>query len=458
MNGWEWYQKHWLPAQRVVSDMERVGVLLDQEACPAQAAECQAQKDMIEPWLNEWAKRPVNWSSTQQVAQFLYEEKGFPVPAICGSTRAVKRTKQGKTPADEMACIHLARTLPNEVDQQMLRAYVGWRDKPSMSDIPAWKIINTRQRFFNLLPRHVAPDGRVHPQLSTIENDDDSITGTETGRNSCKNPNLQNQPGSVRSVFIAPPGKVLIVKDYAGLEWRILAHILKARYKDSSLVDDIVAGVDPHSATALKLYAQLGRPLNCSLAEVQKLFPKERDAAKIINYSVNYGKTAMGLAIQLGITEEEAEMLLQAFFTSNPGIEQWLKDCVTYARLRGYARSLLGRYRYIPELKDPSKWVRAKGERLAMNSPIQMSAADIMAMAMVGCSHHYNKKLAKLQCLLILQVHDELVFECPEENAEEASELIEHHMVNCLDGVREFLCPLGADGGHGRNWKIAKYG
>jgi DNA polymerase-1 len=249
--------------------------------------------------------------------------------------------------------------------------------------------------------------------------------GTETGRLSSRNPNLQQIPKvkDFRKAFIPAEGHKLIVLDYAGLEWRVLAHILVYRYDDWSLVDEIKAGIDPHTATGEKMGV-------------------DRHTAKILNYSINYGKSPTGLSLQLGIPMQKAKDTLAGFFRARPGIKRFHEDITEYARRSGFVRSLLGRYRYLDFNGNPRK-----AERQALNV-IQPAATDIVVCAMLKqdrVNRHNNARL-------ILQVHDELVVECPKENAEATLEATKKAMTNALVGVREFCCPLDVDGGIYDSW------
>lgn len=526
------YTRFWQPAALVVSDMERHGVGLAPNLCPLKAGEVEETLAELEVRLNDWAgplaqpefvfdetkvkerkcrtleeerelqyqkqwdryqRRLANapdkvvWSSTPQLAHFLYSTepgpgvkdgyiitpKGFSVPPVKGTMRAVKKTGAGDRPTSEASLRWMEARVEDPADREGLLALLEWKKQFKLHG------------FLTGLPEKAGFDGRIHPQL-TLK--------TETGRLACKNPNLQNQPPSIRDVFVPSPGNVFICRDYDGLEWRILAHILAWRYGDESLVQEIRGGIDPHSATASQLYEALGMPLQivmvdgvavpydpavhrgmptmaCPLDLVKALFPKERDAAKIINYSINYGKTADGLGIQLRddhgepIGKETAQRMLDAFYEGKPGVAQWHRDCILLARDSGYAQSVLGGRRYVPELRAKSKWVRAAAERVAMNTPIQRSAADIVMVAMLRCNPEphpelvelgwYNEDLDKMGVKQILQVHDELLFECPKQHAEEANALIEEAMENPLDGIREFLCPLTTSGDIGADWKEA---
>jgi DNA polymerase-1 len=428
-NGWQFFQDVWQPAMRVVSQMESHGLLLDQELCREREAECVAKQEEIGQQLNQWAGKEVNWASPKQKAEFFYRTKGWPVPPVCGNTRAVRKTAGNAAPTDEMAVIHLARTAPSLEDRRHLRLYAGYPDIKAKEHEMSWKTAAKLQGFYQAMPDHAAVDGRVHTQLGAT---------TRTQRLASKNPNMQNVPPTVRDIFIAEPGRVLLSKDFASLEWRILAHIVAKRYGDLSLAEEIGQGLDPHQSTADGMTQRLGRQVT-------------RAAAKILNYSINYGKTAKGLSVQLEVSEAEAEEMLQAFSEARPGVAQWLHDAVDFVKGREYCRTLLGRFIPIPEIRG-NRWDRMAAERKALNYPIQGSAADIVSMAMIHCSELYNNRLREMGCRLLLQIHDELLFSVPEDCAAEAGEEIAARMAGCLEGVTEFLCPLATDGGQGLRW------
>lgn len=452
VNAAEFYGRYWLPGQLVVSDMERNGVAFDHSACEEGRDRVRGEVATLQEKLNAWAGQEINWGSWQQKRQFLYgtsaaaavkggpliEPRGFPVPPVGGNLRAVRLASDGEQPTSEAAIDYLRRHCDDPKDKGGLATLMRWAD--------AAKLLS----FFETLPGHVAPDGRIHPQMGAT---------TETGRLSCKNPNLQQQPPDVRTVFVAPPGYVILALDFDGLEWRILAHVLAHRYGDTSLVDEIRQGIDPHSATAVRMDLCPG-----PVKEAKERYPKERGEGKVLNYSINYGKTPAGLAAQLNISKAQGQALLDGFYRARPGIAQFHQDIITYARAHGYVRSLLGRHRYIPEMRSPVRGVRRKGERLAKNV-IQNCATDVVLLAMLRTCpvdhpelRHlgwHREELARWGVRALLQVHDELVFEVPEQHAEAAKKLLTEMMEGCLEGVRPFLCPLGVSGGIGPNWKIA---
>lgn len=430
----ELYSRVWHPGAVVVSMMERYGLLVDVEECRRLHAGLMVECAVLKSVLDEAASPGVNWASPTQVSAFLYGTLGLPIPPVDGTLKAVKLTKKGARPTGEAALDWLQRT-----------ENVHW-----IGTLRTLKKKSRLATFFELLPHFVGPGGRIHSQLKP---------STETGRLSSRNPNLQQIPKVARSVLVAPPGYRLLALDQAGLEWRILAHILAARYDDWSLVNDVKAGIDPHGKVAVGVFG-----LRCAVSEVKKLHPKKRDEAKAIAYGINYGKTAVGLAVQLNVTEDDAQDMLDAFYRTNPSVKVWHEDCVRLARVHG-ARTLLGRVRRLPDLESKHRWVRESAERLAMNTPIQGSAMDLMTCAALRCdtSRHPDvveagwgdDELACIGVKQLLQIHDELLFEVPEDAVDRAKAVISERMAAPLDGLREFLCPLEVTGGHGSNWKEA---
>jgi DNA polymerase-1 len=413
--------------------MERHGVGLDQSLCVERERECIEQQAIIGAELNEWAGREINWASPKQKAEFFYDVKGWPVPPVCGNTRAVKRVRPGARPTDEAAVIHLAKTCQSPSDQARLRLYCGWPDIKAKEHELSWKKYEKLKGFYQGLPQHAAVDGRVHTQLAAM---------TRTGRLTSKNPNLQQITPRVKDVFVASPGKTFLEFDFKALELCVLAHIIAKRYDDFSLANELADGADPHQITANELSRILGTSVS-------------RNHGKIINFSINYGKTAKGLSIQLGCSEEEAEALLEAFAEARPGVGQWLRDAVDYVRVREHCRTLLGRFIPIPEIRG-DRFQRQGADRKALNYPIQGSAADIVSAAMIRCSELYNPVLRGLRCQMLLQVHDSLLFEVGETEADDATEEIEKCMVTCLADVSEFLCPLAVTRGRGARWGECK--
>ncbi|MDV3856121.1 hypothetical protein CMT56_09135 [Elizabethkingia anophelis] len=299
---------------------------------------------------------------------------------------------------------------------------------------------------------------KIHPKTKRLHCNLNQI-GTATGRFSCSDPNLQNIPNvklkdrenetdeikilgsKLREVFIAEKGCVLIGADYSQIELRMMAEMSQ----DSFLLGAYNKGIDIHILTASKVF-------NCKVSEVTE---EQRKIAKTINFGLIYGMSARGLAESLTIitnkhhSKEDAEKMMAEYFNQFQGVKSCLEGLVDYADHYGYSKTLFGRTRPILELASNDMRVREKGKRLAMNSPVQGSAADIIKMAMVNCDKAISEK--GLRSKMILQVHDELLFEVPEDELEVMEKLIKHEMEN----VVRLSIPLIIELGKGANWAEA---
>ncbi len=285
------------------------------------------------------------------------------------------------------------------------------------------------------LPGYIRPDtGRVHTSFNQ--------TGAATGRLSSSDPNLQNIPvrtkrgGEIRRAFVAPPGRLLLIADYSQVELRLLAHFSD----DPAFVAAFQRGGDIHRQTAAVIF---GVPESSVTGEM-------RSRAKTINFATIYGQGAMALSRQLGITLEEAKTFIKHYFERFAGVRAWLDKTVDEARQRGFVETLVGRRRYIPELRDRNFSIRSFGERTATNSPLQGSAADLIKIAMIRI--HAALKAGNLRTKMLLQVHDELVFEVPEGEQADAGALVKREM----EGVISLRVPLVVTIGAGKNWIDAK--
>jgi len=414
----DFYKEVWNPSLYVLGEAERNGFDLDPHVCDAAVRELKQQSEQLEKDLQTWTGKEVNWNSPVQVQELLYETMGFQVPPVCGSLKAVKRTKKGKYPTDEAALTYLAQHDPDA--------------RPLLKVLEYKKGLKTIQRL-EKLPTFRDTQGKIHYQLSP---------STDTGRLAAKNPPIQQIPKSqtLRQAFVAGEGHKLVVADYSALEMRILAHFLAAKFDDWTLANDL-ASEDFHQATADRLGVT-------------------RDMAKVVNYSVNYGKSAKGLAAQLDIHEDEADDILEAYYEAYPAITRWQIYCESYAQRNGFIRTLSGRYRHIPEIKE--QYYRGSGYRKAINTPIQGSAADLVTAAMLKTNAapikelqklgHFNKTLYDLCARFVCQVHDELIFRVPEENAEAACAEVKR----CMETAIPLLVPVPVEAHIGDNWWSAK--
>ncbi len=292
-----------------------------------------------------------------------------------------------------------------------------------------------KSTYVDALPGYVNPTtGRIHTSFNQ--------TGAATGRLSSSDPNLQNIPvrtprgEAIRRAFVAPPGAVLLTADYSQIELRLLAHLSG----DPAFVEAFAQGGDIHRQTAAIIF---GVPQD-------QVTPEMRARAKTINFATIYGQGAFALSRQLGITLDEAKEFIRQYFARFAGVRAWLDRTVAAAREKGFVETIFGRRRYIPELRDRNFNVRAFGERTATNSPLQGSAADLIKIAMI----RIDRALAEqhLGARMVLQVHDELVFEVPEAEQTSASELVKRHM----ETAAELRVPLVVSTGVGRNWVDAK--
>jgi DNA polymerase I len=284
------------------------------------------------------------------------------------------------------------------------------------------------------LPQAIGPDGRIHTTFSQAT--------ASTGRLASTNPNLQNIPvrtevgREIRAAFIPADGYRLLSADYSQVELRILAHLSG----EPVLAETFRRGEDVHRATAAEV---LGRP-------AEGLTKTERDRAKAVNFGIIYGISAFGLSEQLGIPREEAQAYIDAYLARYPHVQAFIRRTVEEAEQRGHAVTLFGRRRPVPELRARNRQVRSLGERLAVNSTIQGSAADIIKVAMIAC--HRRLREAGLGARLVLQIHDELLFEVPDAETSTVTALVREEMC----GAYALDPPLEVDVGVGVNWLAAK--
>ncbi|MGZ5320029.1 MAG: DNA polymerase I [Solirubrobacterales bacterium] len=397
-----------MPLVEVLAEMERVGVMLDAkrladigEGFGRRIAELQAE-------IFELAGRDFTIGSPQQLAEVLFDELGL------------TKKRRGKTGFSTDA-----RVLSQIRDEH-----------PIVVKVEVWReLTKLKSTYLDALPELIDPDtGRIHTTFNQ--------TATATGRLSSTNPNLQNIPirsdegRPIRSCFVAPRGHRLLSADYNQIELRILAHIAG----EDALREIFERGEDVHTATAAEV---LG-------ADPEKVTPAERSKAKMVNYGIAYGLSAYGLSDRLNIEQAEAAAYIERYFERFPKVKKYIEDTVASAREEGHVSTLLGRRRAIPELKSGRPQVRSQGERLAVNMPIQGTSADIIKLAMVKA--HDALKESELVTRLVLQIHDELLFEGPAAEMDAAAELVERAMTEAF----ELDPPLAVEIGVGKDWLSAK--
>jgi len=394
-----------IPLVSVLARMERNGILVDTQVLARQGIELRKELEIIEADLMEMAGEPFNPSSPKQVAQILFDKLGLPV---------IERTKTGpSTSARVLAELAVHHPLPGKL--------IAYRELK--------KLLTT---YIDQLPKAVNPKtGRIHTTFHQ--------TSTATGRLSSSEPNLQNIPvrtevgGRIRRVFIAPPGGLLISADYSQIELRLLAHFSE----DERLIAAFENGEDLHRLTASHLF---GIPK-------EKIDSRQRNAAKRINFGIIYGISPYGLARDLGITQTEAKGYIDRFFNAYPKTKEYIDRLVELATERGYAETLLGRRRPLTHLSSRNVPQRNFDRRNAVNTPIQGSAADLIKLAMIRIDRLIED--GELPAKMLLQIHDELIFEAAEAECEEVGKTIRDEMENVLS----LRLPLEVKITIGKNWE-----
>jgi DNA polymerase-1 len=389
--------------------MQANGVALDVEYLNGMAEGVRDEMATLQARIYELAGEEFNLNSPPQLRAILYEKLGL---------SPGKRTPKGQLSTDATVLEKLRDAHP------VVDAILSWRELDKLNST-----------YLEALPKQVDPrDGRVHTTFNQ--------TGAATGRLSSTNPNLQNIPirgelgRQIRRAFV--PGsmdQVLLVADYSQIELRILAHLSG----DEGLRSAFESGTDIHTATSAKVFG---------LPEDQ-VDPATRSRAKAINFGIAYGMNAWGLASRLEITPDEAQEFIDAYFASFPAIREYLDRQVARAAAEGFTETILGRRRYIPELQAANPRVRDMGRRMALNAPIQGSAADVFKLGMIRVDA--SLRGSDLECRMLLTVHDELVFEVATARVEEAAELVKGEM----EAAYELEVPLRADVGWGANWAEA---
>jgi DNA polymerase-1 len=397
-----------LPLIEVLAAMEREGLKLDSKRLAEIGGGMEDRIGQLEREIYDLAGHEFVIGSPQRLGEVLFDELGL------------TKKRRGKTGFSTDA-----RVLAQIRDEHEIVGKVeSWRELT--------KLKNT---YLDALPELIDPEtGRIHTTFNQV--------ATTTGRLSSTNPNLQNIPirsevgRPVRSCFVAERGKRLLSCDYNQVELRVLAHVAG----EEVLRELFASGDDVHAATAAEV-------LNIEADEVG---PAERSKAKMVNYGIAYGLSAFGLADRLQISREEATVYIARYFERFPAVKRFIDATVAQAEGEGFVTTLMGRRRNVPELRSEQRQRRLLGERLAVNTVIQGTAADIIKVAMVRC--HRKLADAGLETRLVLQIHDELLFEGPADEMDQAGELMRGEMCDAF----ELDPPLAVDVGVGRNWLEAK--
>lgn len=403
---WELYEEMELPLMPVLAEMEAAGVGIDIGVLRDISDSLIGDIEAAEKAVHEHVGREFNIGSPQQLSDVLFRELGLP---------PTRRTKQGYS-----------------TDQ---RALEGLREAhPIIDTIFEYRqLTKLKSTYLDALPGAVSPDdGRIHTDFQQ--------TVAATGRLSSTNPNLQNIPvrtemgRDIRRAFV-PEGydeAVYVAADYSQIELRVLAHITE----DTGLIEAFLADADIHQATAASVYG----------VEAPDVTRQMRDTAKMVNFGIAYGMGSFGLSDRTGMTREEAEAFIDSYYANFPGIKAWQEHVLSTTKQQGYAETLYGRRRYLPAIHSTNFQVRSAAEREAINMPIQGTAADIIKVAMIRIAEAARER--ELRSRMILQVHDELIFEGPSDEADEVAGLLAEVMPASI----ELKVPLKVDLKRGRTW------
>ncbi|MEI7703891.1 MAG: DNA polymerase I [Deltaproteobacteria bacterium] len=395
------------PLVPVLAGMEQAGVAVDSAAMGSMSVEFGGAMRDLEGRIHAAAGRTFNVASTRELAQVLFVELGLPV---------VKRLKTGPS-----------------TDQDVLETLAEEHPLPRLV-LEHRSLSKLKGTYVDALPVLIDPsDGRIHTTFNQA--------GAATGRLSSQDPNLQNIPvrtelsRRIRAAFVAAPGSVLVSADYSQIELRILAHYAE----DPALLESFRIREDVHARTAAETF---GVPAG-------EVTPDQRRVAKVLNFGIAYGLSAFGMAQRLGMPPGEAQAVIDRYFARYAGVKRWLDATVASARETGEVRTLWGRRRELPEIRARNPGLRQAAERMAVNTPIQGTAADIVKIAMLRVDRVLREE--RLATRMILQVHDELLLEAPMAEAERAESLLRLAM----EGAAELRVPLDVEVGRARSWAEA---
>jgi len=404
------YETIELPLANVLARVELTGILIDSNELKRLSELMETEIARLTGEIHGMAGKPFNISSPQQLGRVLFEDLQLPAPVKYGKGKTIS------TAADVLE--DLAE------EHEIVRKVLEYR-----------QLTKLKGTYVDALPALIDPrTGRLHTSFNQ--------TGAATGRLSSSNPNLQNIPirtelgREIRAAFIPRPGWKLVVADYSQIELRLLAHMSR----DVVLVEAFRNGEDIHTRTAAEV---MGIP-------PLMVGPEDRRRAKAVNFGIVYGISPFGLSQQLGISRGEAELYIKSYFERYTGVKEFIESTIAEVRRTGVTRTLLGRERPIPEMNSRNPNARGFAERTAVNSPLQGTAADLIKLAMVHIDCRMREQ--KHQAAMLLQVHDELVFEAPPEEAQKLSAMVKHEM----EQVYPLEVPLVADIGVGANWRDAK--
>ncbi len=396
-----------IPLAKVLAKMENVGFAVDRQGIADYGSMLSQQIDELEKTIYEQAGGQFNINSPKQLGKVLFEDLGLPVK---------KKTKSGYSTNAEVL--------------ESLRY-----DNPIVDNVLRYRALaKLNSTYCEGLLKVIADDGRIHSSFNQTE--------TRTGRISSTEPNLQNIPvrtelgREMRKFFCAKDGWLLVDADYSQIELRVLAHISG----DENMIEAFKNNDDIHAITASQVF---NMPL-------EMVTPLMRSRAKAVNFGIVYGIGAFSLGKDIGVSMREASQYIKNYLAHYSGVDEYMKRVVERAKLDGYVETMFGRRRYLPELSTGKAMMRAFGERVARNMPIQGTAADIIKIAMVRVDERLKRE--NMQARLILQVHDELIVEAPEAESEKAAKILQEEMENAV----QLSVPLTADAAIGKTWYDAK--
>ena len=407
--------------EQVLQNMSKTGVLVDLKFLSRFGKVLKDKLIKLEKQIYSKVGHQFNLNSPKQLSEVLFDELKLPV---------VRKTKTGRS-TDEATLHELSSAHP------AVPLLLEYRQ--------LFKLVST---YIDALPKSVGSDGRIHSSFN--------VEGAATGRLSSQNPNLQNIPikgemgGEIRKAFVTPKGQVLLAADYSQIELRIMAHLAD----DPNLKRAFEQGLDIHTATAAKIFK----------VPVDKVTKEQRMVGKTMNFATLYGQGPHALSRQLGVEYELARQYIAEYFEQFPKVREWMQKTLEFGYENGYVETLWGRRRYIPELKADNRMIKSAGERAAINHPVQGTAADMIKKAMVEISNvipakagiHTNQKShgSRIKygmtgsCQMILQVHDELLFECEPKTVKEIAKMVKDKMENAL----KLSVPVVVDLKIGPNW------
>jgi DNA polymerase-1 len=401
------YEEIDLPLAPVLAEIERVGIRVEPKELDKMSQAMDKEVRRLEKEIWEMAGVEFNVNSPPQLAEILFDKLNLQPNARRGKAKA------RSTAADVLEELAAQHPLPAKV--------IEFRE-----------VSKLKSTYVDALPKLINPEtGRLHTSFSQ--------TGTATGRLSSSDPNLQNIPirtelgRQIRAAFVAERGKILLSADYSQIELRVMAHFSR----DPVLVEAFRNGEDIHARTAQEVFG-VG-----PIAQTAE----HRRAAKAINFGIIYGLSPFGLAQQLGIEQKEAAQFINAYFTRYRGVKEYLDNVLAETRKTGVAKTLFGRIRPITEITSPQVQLRNFAERTALNSPLQGTAADLIKMAMINIDRRLAEE--KFEAKMILQVHDELLFEAPAKESSKLQKLVKEEM----EGVYELAVPIVVEIGVGPNWR-----